>query len=66
MTPGNEAFSRVVTDAQLADQGWHMQDQNSVRYEYVLPDGTRADYVLCARHGRKDEQISKISIMIIT
>ncbi len=52
MTPGNEAFSRVVIDAQLADQGWNMQDPNSVRYEYVLPDGTRADYVLCDRHGR--------------
>ncbi|HIJ75155.1 MAG TPA: hypothetical protein HPP81_00395 [Deltaproteobacteria bacterium] len=51
MTPGNEAFSRVVIDAQLADQGWHMQDPNSVRYEYVLPDGTRADYVLCDRRS---------------
>jgi type I restriction enzyme, R subunit len=48
----NEAFSRVVIDAQLADQGWHTQDPNSVRYEYMLPDGTRADYVLCDRHGR--------------
>ena len=46
MTNGNEAFSRVVIDAQLADQGWKTQDQNSVRYEYMLPDGTRADYVL--------------------
>jgi type I restriction enzyme R subunit len=52
MTPGNEAFSRVVIDAQLADQGWSTQDPNSVRYEYVLQDGTRADYVLCDRHGR--------------
>ena len=52
MTPGNEAFSRVLIDAQLADQGWNMQDPNSVRYEYALPDGTRADYVLCDRHGR--------------
>lgn len=48
----NEAFSRVVIDSQLADQGWNTQDRNSVRYEYVLPDGTRADYVLCDRHGR--------------
>ena len=47
MTNSNEAFSRVLIDAQLADQGWSPQDQNSVRYEYVLPDGTRADYVLC-------------------
>jgi type I restriction enzyme R subunit len=50
--PNNEAFSRVVIDAQLADQGWNTQDPNSVRYEYILPDGTRADYVLCDRHGR--------------
>ncbi|MBV6410918.1 MAG: DEAD/DEAH box helicase family protein [Burkholderiales bacterium] len=48
----NEAFSRVVIDAQLADQGWNVQDPNSVRYEVVLGDGTRADYVLCDRHGR--------------
>lgn len=48
----NEAFSRVVIDAQLADQGWNTQDTNSVRYEVVLEDGTRADYVLCDRHGR--------------
>jgi type I restriction enzyme R subunit len=48
----NEAFSRVVIDAQLAAQGWNIQDQNSVRYEVVLGDGTRADYVLCDRHGR--------------
>jgi type I restriction enzyme R subunit len=52
MTTGNEAFSRVVIDAQLADQGWNTQDHNSVCYEYVLPDGSRADYVLCDRHGR--------------
>ncbi|MFH0351073.1 MAG: hypothetical protein ACHBMF_03940 [Chromatiales bacterium] len=44
--------SRVVIDAQLADRGWKTQEANSVRYEYVLPDGTRADYVLCDRHGR--------------
>ncbi|MCL5061396.1 MAG: DEAD/DEAH box helicase family protein [Candidatus Thermoplasmatota archaeon] len=48
----NEAFSRVVIDAQLADQGWNTQDTNSVRYEVVLEDGMRADYVLCDRHGR--------------
>ncbi len=48
----NEAFSRVVIDALLADQGWNTQDTNSVRYEVVLEDGTRADYVLCDRHGR--------------
>ena len=48
----NEAFSRVVIEALLADQGWNTQDTNSVRYEVVLEDSTRADYVLCDRHGR--------------
>ena len=48
----NEAFSRVLIDAQLAGQGWNTQDQNSVRYEVFVEDGTRADYVLCDRHGR--------------
>jgi type I restriction enzyme R subunit len=48
----NEAFSRVIIDARLTDQEWNIQDTNSVRYEYPLPDGTRADYVLCDRHGR--------------
>lgn len=52
MPTENEAFSRVVIDAQLSDQGWNMRDLNCVRYEYTLPDGTRADYVLCDRHGR--------------
>ena len=51
MTKGNEAFSRVIIDAQLKDQGWNTSDQNSVRYEYVHNTG-RADYVLCDRHGR--------------
>jgi hypothetical protein len=49
---GNEAFARVVIDTQLKDRGWNVHDQNSVRYEYVLPDSSRADYVLCDRHGR--------------
>ena len=48
----NEAFARVQIDALLAAQGWDTQDGNTVRYEVVLPDGTRADYVLCDRHGR--------------
>lgn len=46
-----EAFSRVKIDAQLRDVGWRIDDGVSVRYEYVLHDGTRADYVLCNRHG---------------
>ncbi len=35
-----------------ADVGWDTTDGQSVRYEYQLPDGSRADYVLCDRHGR--------------
>ncbi|HTR01140.1 MAG TPA: DEAD/DEAH box helicase family protein [Candidatus Acidoferrum sp.] len=51
--PGtNEAFSRVKIDAQLRDQGWDVLDTNAVRFEYVLPDKTKADYVLCDRNGR--------------
>jgi type I restriction enzyme R subunit len=49
--PTNEAFSRVKIDAQLKDVGWSMTDGRSVRYEYYLPDKTKADYVLCSRHG---------------
>lgn len=48
----NEAFSRVKIDAQLKDQGWEVLNTNAVRFEYVLPDRTKADYVLCDRHGR--------------
>ncbi len=47
----NEALSRVKIDAQLKDEGWETQNPNAVRYEYPLPDGTRADYVLCDRNG---------------
>jgi type I restriction enzyme R subunit len=48
----NEAFARVKIDALLSAQDWNTQDANAVRYEVVMPDGTRADYVLCDRHGR--------------
>ena len=48
----NEAFARVKIDALLAAQGWDTLDTNAVRFEVQLPDGTRADYVLCDRHGR--------------
>ncbi len=48
----NEAFARVKIDALLAAQGWDTLDANAVRFEVQLPDGTRADYVLCDRHGR--------------
>jgi type I restriction enzyme R subunit len=48
----NEAFARVKIDALLSAQGWDTLDTNAVRFEVMLPDGTRADYVLCDRHGR--------------
>lgn len=48
----NEAFSRVKIDAQLKDQGSDVLNPNAMRFEYVLPDKTKADYVLCDRHGR--------------
>lgn len=51
--PGtNEAFSRVKIDVQLKDQSWEIDDPNAVRFEVMLGDGTRADYLLCDRHGR--------------
>jgi type I restriction enzyme R subunit len=46
-----EAFSRAKIDALLADVGWNLTDGKSVHFEYRLPDGTRADYVLCDRRG---------------
>jgi type I restriction enzyme R subunit len=48
----SEAFSRVRIDAQLADAGWDVTGGRHVRFEHVLTDGTRADYVLCDRQGR--------------
>lgn len=48
----NETFSRAKIDAQLKDQGWDVLDTSAVRFEVVLPDKTRADYVLCDRNGR--------------
>jgi type I restriction enzyme R subunit len=50
--PPNEAFSRVEIDRLLKDAAWDLTDGHSVRYECRLSDGTRADYVLCDRHGR--------------
>ena len=47
-----EAFSRVKIDGRLREAGRTLADGPSVRYEYVLPDGTRADYVLRDRNGR--------------
>ncbi|WP_210413406.1 DEAD/DEAH box helicase family protein [Altererythrobacter sp. TH136] len=31
--------------------GWGVDDGTSVRFEYTLSDRTRADYVMCNRHG---------------
>ena len=47
----NEAFARALIDAQLRNAKWNLTDGRSVRFGYVLPDGTKADYVLCDRHG---------------
>lgn len=52
MVSTNEAFSRVKIDAQLKDQCWDVLDTRAVRFEVPLSDGSRADYVLCDRHGR--------------
>lgn len=49
--PQTEAFARTLIDAQLKDQNWSISDGISVRYEYTLPDGDRADYLLCGREG---------------
>ena len=50
--PPTEAYARTLIDAQLSDQGWKISDGISVRHEYTLADGDRADYLLCSREGR--------------
>ena len=52
MSGKTEAFARYRIDALLQDAGWDSADGSSVRFEHTLPDGTRADYVLCDRQGR--------------
>ena len=52
MNGATEAFARVKIDARLRDAGWSLTDGASVLYEHALPDGTKADYVLCDRRGR--------------
>ena len=52
MAAQTEAFSRALIDAQLEDAGWKVRDGVSVRFEHTLPDGSRADYLLCDRDGR--------------
>jgi len=48
----NEAFARVKIDQLLKDTDWKLTDGRSVRFEYVLDDGGKADYALFDRQGR--------------
>ena len=48
----NEAFARIKIDQLLKDADWRLTDGLSVRYEYPLNDGGRADYALFDRQGR--------------
>jgi type I restriction enzyme R subunit len=48
----NEAFARIKIDQLLKDTEWCLTDGLSVRYEYPLDDGGRADYALFDRQGR--------------
>ena len=48
----NEAFARIKIDQLLKDTEWRLTDGLSVRYEWPLDDGGRADYALFDRQGR--------------
>jgi type I restriction enzyme R subunit len=48
----NEAFARVKIDQLLRDIDWKLTDGRSVRFEYPLNDGGKADYALFDRQGR--------------
>lgn len=48
----NEAFARVNIGKFLKDADWPLSDGHSVRFEYPLDDGGKADYVLFKRQGR--------------
>jgi type I restriction enzyme R subunit len=48
----NEAFARVKVDQLLRDAGWALTDGRSIRFEYPLDDGGKADYALFDRQGR--------------
>jgi type I restriction enzyme R subunit len=48
----NEAFARVKIDQLLRDADWQLTDGRSVRFEYSLDDGGKADYALFDRQGR--------------
>lgn len=48
----NEAFARVNIDQFLKDADWSLTAGRSVRFEYPLDDGGKADYALFDRQGR--------------
>jgi type I restriction enzyme, R subunit len=48
----NEPFARMKIDQLLRDAGWRLTDGLSVRFEHLLDDGGKADYVLFDRLGR--------------
>jgi type I restriction enzyme R subunit len=48
----NEAFARVKIDQLLRDTDWRLTEGRSVRFEYPLDDGRKADYALFDRQGR--------------
>lgn len=48
----NEAFARVKIDQLLKNADWSLSDGRSVRFEYSLDDGGKADYALFDRQGR--------------
>ena len=52
ISPMNEAFARVKIDQLLKDAAWKLTDGRSVRFEYPLDDGGKADYALFDRNGR--------------
>src|SRR5258708_29095693 len=62
----NEAFARVKIDQLLRDTDWHLTDGLSVRYEYPLNDGGKADYALFDRQGRSlavlEAKITSVSL----
>jgi hypothetical protein len=49
MPDSNDAFSRAKSGTRLRSRGCGLLDIDADRFEYVLPDETRADYVLCDR-----------------
>jgi type I restriction enzyme R subunit len=48
---GNEAFSRILIDRELAFSGWELLDSGQVQFEIHTASG-RADYLLKDRNGR--------------